>query len=155
MTPLTYPTENRRNILLIGDSYGILKRIAFALQRQGHSVIWGSSGEVGLRAVESDAPDLIICETRLSDGSGIDLCRTMKASFFFSTPIVLVGKLCDEKQDAPRALNAGADDYIGTFTDWQLVMAKLEWMIQRAALDDKFVRRPGFTPVASVIGCLN
>ena len=140
---------------MIGDSYGILKRIAFALQRRGHSVIWGSSGEAGLRVVERDVPDLIICETKLSDGSGIDFCRTMKASFFFEMPVVLVGALSDEKEDVPQALKAGADDYIGPFTDWQLVLAKLEWIIQKRARENKSVRSPGFISIPSMIGSLN
>ena|SRR5688572_16413482 len=153
----TYSNENRRTILLIGDSYGILKRIAFALQRRGHGVIWGSSGEGGLRVIESDTPDLVICETRLSDGSsGIDLCRTMKASFFFETPVVLVGTLSDESQNVTQALKAGADDYIEPFTDWQLVMAKLEWIIRRrAVLDSRSHRSPAFVSIPSVIGSLN
>lgn len=118
-------------MLLVGNSFGILKRIAFALQRRGHSVIWGESGRLGLQIAEAEHPDLIVCETVLPDVSGVQVCRLVKSSFFCDTPVVLVGKLATERRDLPKAFNAGADDFIASFTDWKMVLAKLEWLIDR------------------------
>jgi DNA-binding response OmpR family regulator len=118
-------------------------------------VIWGDSGHAGLRVAECDQPDLVVCETTLPDGSGIDLCRTMKASFFCETPVVLVGKHRDEKLDLPRAVRAGADDYIGSFTDWQLIMAKLEWLIQKRTSNDRSRNRNDVHTISAVVNSLN
>jgi len=126
------PSNNkRRTVLLIGDTLGILKRVSFALQHRGHSVIWAESGRRGLSIAEREAPDLIISEIGLPDFSGFEICRKIKASFVFETPVVLVGKSGDEESDSSRAFEVGADDYFVSFTDGQLVLAKLEWLAQR------------------------
>jgi CheY-like chemotaxis protein len=127
-------SDNRSTVLLIGDGFGILKRIAFALQHSGHSVIWGDSGQTGLRVAEREEPALIVCEIQLPDFSGIEVCRRVKASFFGETPVVLVGKISDEERDSHQAVRAGADDYLVSFAEWQWVMAKLEWLMKRRTL---------------------
>src|SRR5688500_1466294 len=123
-----FAANGGRTVQLIGNGRGVLKRIAFALQRRGHTIIWDESGNAGLRTAEREEPDLIVCETVLPDVAGIELCRRVMPSFFYETPFVLVGKLHDEARDLPQAFNAGADDYIGSFTDCELVIAKLEWL---------------------------
>lgn len=123
--------DKRRTVLLIGDSLGILKRVAFALQHCGDTVIWAECGQEGLSIAECEAPDLIISEIGLPDISGFEICKMIKANFLFETPVVLVGKPGDEERDSPRALEVGADDYFATFTDGQLVLAKLERLLQR------------------------
>jgi len=141
MTTSSHLSADRRStVLLIGNGLGILKRIAFALQRQGHTIIWGETAHDGLRIAENEEPDLIVCETRLPDITGIEVCRMIKSSFFFETPFVLVGKDGDEGIDLPRAFKAGADDYISSFTDSQLVMAKLEQLVQRRECENPSYR---------------
>lgn len=120
-----------RTVLVIGDSLGVLKKVAFALQYRGHTVIWGESGRTGLRIAESDMPDLIISEINLSDMSGIQVCRTVKSSFLSDIPVVLVGTLGDEAQDERRAQRVGADAYFVSFANRRGVLAKLEWLMRR------------------------
>lgn len=126
-------TRNPRTVLLMGNSRGVLKQISFALQTRGHSVIWGDSAQAGLRIAESENPDLIISETCLPDGSGIEICQKIKASFYSETPFVLVGRLGCENEEQRQAYRAGADDYFAAFADRLLLMAKLEWLMARSS----------------------
>jgi DNA-binding response OmpR family regulator len=119
-------------VLLIGNTFGILKRIAYALQHSGHTVIWGDSGKAGLAMAECEEPGLIVSEIDLPDVSGIEICRRVKTSFFADTPVVLVGKISAEGRDSRLAVKAGADDYFVSFSDSQLVLAKLKWLIRRS-----------------------
>lgn len=151
----THLPEGHRTIVLIGNSFGLLKRIAFALQRRGHTVLWGNSGRDGLLIAEREVVDLIVCETELPDISGIQICRTVKSSCFFETPVVLVGKLRDEKVDMAAGLRAGADDYIGTFTDVEFVMARLEWLMNRRAVNRQVDNTPETNQVVTHISSLN
>ncbi len=123
--------NKRLTVLLIGDSLGILKRIAFALQRLGHSVIWAKCGQTGLRVAEGEAPNLIISEIDLPDISGFEICRMIKSSFYFEIPVVLVGRSSEEENDSPQAFKAGADDYFASFSNSQFVLAKLDRLAQR------------------------
>ena len=128
----TYLSNNStRTVLVIGNSLGVLKKVAFALQYRGHTVIWGESGQAALRIAELDMPDLIISEVCLSDMSGTQVCRTIKASFFCDTPVVLVGTLGDQGEDEQRAHSVGADDYFAGFADRRLILAKLELLMLR------------------------
>lgn len=124
-------SANPSTVLLIGDSFGILKRIAYALQHSGYTVIWGDSGAIGFSMAESEGPALIVSEIDLPDVSGIEVCRRVKGSFFGSTPVVLVGKTADEAHDSREAIRAGADDYFVTFSDSQFILARLKWLMKR------------------------
>lgn len=132
MIDLNYASsDNPSTVLLIGNTFGILKRIAYALQHNGHAVIWGDSGSAGLAMFECENPALVVSEIDLTDISGIEVCQTIKSSFFGDTPVVLVGKLCDEGSDSRMAIKAGADDYLVSFSEAQLVLGKLEWLMKR------------------------
>ena len=124
-------TNYERTILLIGDSFGALKPIALALQDRGHSIIWGKTGKIGLRLAEYERPNLVVCETELTDISGMQVCRLIKGSAFFETPVALVGRRGEERFEQPPAFWAGADVYFADCTDRQLAVAKLEALIQR------------------------
>jgi DNA-binding response OmpR family regulator len=113
MTEVSLPSNNPPStILLIGNTFGILKSIAYALQHRGHTVLWGDNAQSGLRIAESERPDLIVSEVELNDFSGIDVCRSIKQSFFCETPVVL-------------------DDFFTSFSDWQFVVAKFDWLLNR------------------------
>ena len=132
MTDSTYSSgAEASTVLLVGNAIGILKRIAFALQHSGYTVIWGDSGKAGLAMAECEEPALIVSEIDLPDVSGIEVCRRIKMSFFGDTPVVLVGKISGEGRDSRMAVRAGADDYFVSFSDSQLVLAKLNWLIRK------------------------
>lgn len=138
-----------RTILLIGDSFGILKRIAFALQDRGHSIIWAETGKIGLRLAKHEKPNLVVCEFELPDISGVQVCRLIKGCFFSATPVALVGKIGEERVEQPTAFWAGADDYFADCTDRQLVISKLEVLIRKVASSN--TRIPYKTPEQSAI----
>jgi DNA-binding response OmpR family regulator len=132
MTEGSLPSNNPPStILLIGNTFGILKSIAYALQHRGHTVLWGDNAQSGLRIAESERPDLIVSEVELNDFSGIDVCRSIKQSFFCETPVVLVGEIANEGRDYRQARRAGADDFFTSFSDWQFVVAKFDWLLNR------------------------
>ncbi len=142
MNENTTPNDYHCTALLIGNKFGFLKRIAFALQHRGHTVVWADSGEMGLHLAELEQPGLIVSEIRLPDITGIEVCERVKSSFYFETPVVLVGRFRDEKIDSQLAYKAGAEDYFVSFTDRQLVLAKLEWLVQRGRPDYLVAERP-------------
>ncbi len=129
-----FPIRKRQTVLLIGHGLGALKRVAFSLQRSGHSIIWADDGATGLRTAEAERPDFIICETVLVDVSGFEVCRKLKSSLLPDTPLVLMGRLGDEPTDLPRAFRAGADEYFARTTDWQHVLENLQTVIRMKAM---------------------
>ena len=125
--------DQRYTILVIGDNVGPLKRIAFALQHRGHTVLWAQQGRHALRSVRLESPDLVVCEIDLPDLSGFEVCRMVKSAFLIKTPVVLVGRPGEVEEDGPRAVKAGADDTITDLSDTRYILAKLEWVANRSA----------------------
>jgi DNA-binding response OmpR family regulator len=60
--------------------------------------------------LEAKAHDLYILDNRLPDGSGIDLCRTIRLRYP-SVPILFTSG-SDGETDIGEALKAGADEYV-------------------------------------------
>jgi DNA-binding response OmpR family regulator len=55
-------------------------------------------------------PDLILLDTQLPDGNGINFCATLRQECNYLPVIILSGQSTDD--DIERAFEAGADDYL-------------------------------------------
>jgi two-component system phosphate regulon response regulator OmpR len=98
-------------ILVVDDDSEIRKLLARYMQEQGFRVLLASKcSEVHERIVTNQI-DLIILDVMLPDGSGLDLCRDLRAARS-NIPIILLTAL---KEDVDRiiGLEIGADDYLG------------------------------------------
>jgi two-component system, OmpR family, alkaline phosphatase synthesis response regulator PhoP len=124
--------DQGHTVLLIGDNVGPLKTIAFALQRQGHTVLWAQKGREALRSVRLESPDIVVCEIDLPDLNGFEVCQMIKSSLLNRPPVVLVGRPGKEVEDSPLGVKVGADDMIGDLSDTRYVLARLEWLARRS-----------------------
>lgn len=73
-------------------------------------VIRVRTGEEGLRAYESEGPDMIILDLNLPDSDGMDLCRDLRKRDEL-IPIIITSSR-KEEVDRVLGLELGADDYI-------------------------------------------
>ncbi|OGS54100.1 MAG: hypothetical protein A3J79_01620 [Elusimicrobia bacterium RIFOXYB2_FULL_62_6] len=89
---------------------GMLNQI---LTMEGYTLSFATTVKDGYTACLQNKPDLILLDVNLPDGSGVDLCRRIKAEQKVRhIPILL---LTGEAVDAgcrTDGLEAGADDYI-------------------------------------------
>ena len=99
-------------ILLIEDNRDHLELMAYLLQAQGHVLLSAGSAESAQTMMECcQELDLIICDIRLGQASGIDLVRAVRKSGRLSkVPIVAV--TAGSMGQAQEALAAGFDSYI-------------------------------------------
>jgi CheY-like chemotaxis protein len=99
-------------ILLIEDNRDHLELMAYLLRSQGHVMLSAGSAESGRTMLECcQEIDLIICDIKLANASGIDLVRTLRKSGRFSgVPIVAV--TAGSMGQAAEAFAAGFDRYI-------------------------------------------
>lgn len=98
-------------ILLIEDSPEIVKGVTltFKLRWQDASVISVDEGAEGIKAVESESPDIVILDINLPDMTGFEVLE--KIRFFSDVPIIVL-TIRDDEVDELRGLEMGADDYI-------------------------------------------
>jgi two-component system response regulator NreC len=99
-------------ILLI-DDHAILRRgVALLVERQPDMDIVGEAGSIadGLRAAEDIAPDVVILDIHLPDGSGITAIRPLRDRL--PTAAVLVMSMYDDFDHVRRAFAEGAIGYV-------------------------------------------
>src|SRR5579863_2043209 len=99
-------------ILLIDDERNDLELMAYLLQAAGHMPLSAGNAESAATMMECCTEiDLIICDIKLGNASGIDLVKTLKKSGrFSSTPIVAV--TAGSLGQSHEAFDAGFDRYI-------------------------------------------
>ncbi|MBV8364613.1 MAG: response regulator transcription factor [Candidatus Eremiobacteraeota bacterium] len=98
-----------KRILIVDDEPQIGDVLNAYLQREGFQTVFKESAESAREAVAADAPDLMILDINLPDGSGLDLLREFGAAR--GIPTLMLTARTDEV-DRIVGLEMGADDYI-------------------------------------------
>ena len=99
-------------ILVIEDEPDIRKNLEYNLAREGFSVSGAASILEAKTLLSSDDFNLILLDLMLPDGSGLDLCKEIKAnSKTESTPVIILTAK-DDEVDKVVGFEIGADDYL-------------------------------------------
>ena len=99
-------------ILVIEDEPDIRKNLEYNLAREGFSVSGAASILEAKTLLSSDDFNLILLDLMLPDGSGLDLCKEIKAnSKTESTPVIILTAK-DDEVDKVVGFEIGADDYV-------------------------------------------
>jgi CheY-like chemotaxis protein len=74
------PFQSQR-VLIIDDHASFRAAARELLERRGFAVVAEADGaKAGLEAAEATAPDAVVLDVHLPDGSGIDVCQALKQS---------------------------------------------------------------------------
>ena len=99
-------------ILVIEDEPDIRKNLEYNLAREGFSVIGAASISEAESNLSVQTFNLILLDLMLPDGSGLDLCKKIKAdSKTESIPIIILTAK-DDEVDKVVGFEIGADDYV-------------------------------------------
>ncbi len=98
------------HLLIIDDERSICQLLEIAFRKQGHDVETASDGQIAKRKIESQIYDVIICDIRMPDISGIELLEFARetrnpAAFVLITAV-------PKMPTAIQALNLGAYRYV-------------------------------------------
>jgi len=97
-------------ILVIEDSAPTRELLQRSLAGGAFDVILAARAATGLRLASAETFDVIVLDVMLPDGSGIDLCRTLR-SRGIQTPVLFLTAR-GEVEDRVSGLDAGGDDYL-------------------------------------------
>ena len=99
-------------ILFVEDDAAMRLPVAEILVASGYRVLEAETVEMGTHLFTRQAPDLAILDLDLPDGSGMDVCKAIRAHKTLSrTPIIMLtghGKL----DDKAAGFEVGADQYL-------------------------------------------
>jgi DNA-binding response OmpR family regulator len=96
-------------VLIVDDEVPLQELLQHALERDGYRVVVAGTATAGVAAFEREAPDAILLDVMLPDGSGRDVCQEIRARS--TVPIIMLTAL-DDEVDKVVGLELGADDYI-------------------------------------------
>jgi two-component system response regulator MtrA len=119
-------------ILLVEDDPSARAGLEFALTRLGHTVTACETGELGLRQVRAQRPEIVILDVMLPGIDGVEVCRRIRADD--SLPIVLLTARSDDI-DVVVGLEAGADDYVVKPVEPRVLDARLRAVLRRVERD--------------------
>ena len=122
-------------ILLLEDDPAIARTVAFALQREGYLVahhLWLDHARKALE--QPPLPAAAILDVGLPDGSGLDLCRWLRASGDARCARLPVLMLTARHEEIDRVLGLelGADDYVTKPFSPRELVARVRALLRRA-----------------------
>ncbi len=97
-------------ILLVEDDSGLRELLQEELEAEGYQVTACGDAEQGKHILETLLPDLLISDLRLPGADGLSLLPSLALSD--SPPAVLIITAFGSVQQAVKALQAGADDFL-------------------------------------------
>jgi two-component system, OmpR family, phosphate regulon response regulator PhoB len=99
-------------ILVVEDEADIQEVLEYNLRRDGHEVVLTGTAKDGLRHARERRPDLVLLDLMLPDGSGTELCKTLRQDAATRGVRVVMLTAKGEEIDRVIGFELGADDYI-------------------------------------------
>lgn len=97
-------------ILLVEDEAVLRVTFERFLRAEGYDVRTAESYGAAVAALNDPAPDAVVCDIVLPDGSGVDLLRLVRGTYPGTAVIMLTGQ--PEVASAAEAVRLGAFDYL-------------------------------------------
>jgi two-component system, OmpR family, response regulator len=128
------------NVLVVEDDPDIGRMLDRGLGSAGFAVKWVDNASDAMRHVASQAPGAVLLDVMLPDGTGNDVCRSLRQGGFAGPILFLSAK--DEVADRVEGLAAGGDDYIVKPFSFDELVARLRAQLLRREALDKQVSVP-------------
>jgi two-component system response regulator RegX3 len=127
--------EGRTVVLIVEDETSYLEALNIGLLSEGFTVLGAASLADARRVFDEAKPDLVLLDVMLPDGSGIDLCREIRAAS--NVPVIMVSARHDEV-DVVLGLEFGAADYVTKPYRLRELVARMRAVLRRQAAQPTF-----------------
>jgi DNA-binding response OmpR family regulator len=126
-----------KKVLAVDDSETYLQQLAEALRAEGHEVILARSGEEALELLSLQPVDCVLLDLIMPGIGGRATClRVKEAPVLRDIPVIMLTAV-DDREAMIEGLSAGADDYIGKSSDFDVVRARVLAQIRRKQVEDE------------------
>ena len=135
-------SPSRQTILVVEDEASIAETITYALQTEGFTPVWKSTGRDALKTLKEQPVALVVLDVGLPDMSGFDVCRELRQQHV--VPVIFLTARSSEV-DKIVGLELGADDYLAKPFSPRELTARVRAVLRRSSPD-----RVGAGAVATV-----
>ncbi|MDX1724816.1 MAG: response regulator transcription factor [Pseudomonas sp.] len=117
-------------LLLIDDDIELCELLASWLTQEGFQVSACHDGNSARRALDDQAPDAVVLDVMLPDGSGLELLKQLRSDHP-GLPVLMLSAR-GEPLDRILGLELGADDYLAKPCDPRELTARLRAVLRRS-----------------------
>lgn len=121
-----------KTLLIIDDEEKIRTLLVRIVGLEGFNVVQAADCRSGLKRLEQSDVDIVLCDVRLPDGSGVDLTRKIKERFPLIEVILLTAY--GNIPDGVQAIKNGAFDYLVKGDDNNRIVPLLNRAIEKVQL---------------------
>jgi two-component system catabolic regulation response regulator CreB len=133
--------ETRLTILVVEDEPPIAETIVYALQTEGFTPVWKTTGREALAVIAQQPIALVVLDVGLPDMSGFDVCRELQRSG--PVPVIFLTARSSEV-DKIVGLELGADDYLAKPFSPRELTARVRAVLRRTnGREGSAARAPG------------
>lgn len=126
-------------LLAIDDSVTFLEQLRPELENEGYEVECSTNGAEGLDRITKEPFDGVIIDLVMPGIDGIEVCRRVdELRKHLESPLVtviLTGR--ESKEDLTRALQAGADDFVGKSSDISVLKGRIRALLRRRFFEEE------------------
>jgi DNA-binding response OmpR family regulator len=90
----------------------VVRFLTSVFQSEGFEVRGAEDGEGALRMIRENRPDIVILDLVMPFMDGFEVCRQVRQTAETSQLPVIILSMRDKEQDALRAFEMGANDYV-------------------------------------------
>jgi DNA-binding response OmpR family regulator len=124
--------KKMNNILIIEDEPGLQMTLEDRLRVEGYEVTLAGDGLRGEAAALTGQHDLIILDIMLPGRDGFSICSRLRKAGINTPVLMLTARGSDI--DIVAGLRQGADDYMAKPFDMNVLLARVEALLRRAAM---------------------
>ncbi|HMB15089.1 MAG TPA: response regulator transcription factor [Pelovirga sp.] len=125
----------KEHILVIEDEEDILALLQYNLTKEGFKVTCAQTGEEGLNAARTLAPELVVLDLMLPGIDGLEVCRALKRERATSEIPIVMLTAKGEELDIVTGLELGADDYVTKPFSPRVLLSRLKAVLRRRERD--------------------
>jgi two-component system response regulator PilR (NtrC family) len=103
-------TNKIPQILVVDDELSMRELLEYMLKREGYEVLCAENGRKAISLLEKNNFDLLLCDIRLGDITGLDVLRASK-QHHPNTVVIMISAYATT-ETAVEAMNEGAYDYV-------------------------------------------
>lgn len=122
-------------ILIIDDEEKLRSLLARLLKLEGYAISEAGNLKAAKKAIETDEPDVILCDVKLPDGNGVDFITEIKKKHPILEIILLTAY--GNIPDGIQAMKNGAFDYITKGDDNDKIIPLLSKAMEKVQLQKR------------------
>jgi len=124
-------------ILAIDDNPVYLKFLDESFNSDGIRIDKATSGKEALEKIKKNKYECILVDLAMPGMDGIEICqKIMEMRRSLDEPMVLMLTGHESKEDMTRALEAGADDFVGKSSDISMIKARMSALLRRKFIQE-------------------